>query len=92
MFIDCKILSVDEDEAERAEDLGMQPELDWLKFSFNLSDVYTFHEFINENGEIYGTVITLQDFSQYTTDLDFDWLFSKLHAFHKKPDWLLNPN
>lgn len=92
MFISCKILSVDEQEVERAEDLGMEPNLDWLKFSFNLSDVYTLHQYINETGEDCGTVVTLQDFSQYTTNLDFDWLFSKLHSFHKKPDWLLNPN
>jgi len=91
MFIDCKILSVDEDEAERAEDLGISPELDWLKFSFKLTDLLKFHEYI-EGGEVKGTIIVLEDFSEYTTDLNFEWLFSKLHAFYKKPDWLLNPN
>jgi len=92
MFVKCEILSVDEDEADKAEDLGITPKLDWLKFSFNLSDVYTLHEYINESGEACGTVVMLQDFSQYTTNLDFNWLFDKLHSFYKKPDWLLNPN
>lgn len=91
MFVDCKILSVDEDEADRAEDLGIQPELDWIKFSFKITDLLKFYEHI-DNGEVMGTIIVLEDFSEYTTDLDFDWLFSELSNFYKKPDWILNPN
>ncbi len=91
MYITCKILSVDEEEIERAEDLGMEPEVEWINFGFNISTLRMFYDYMQE-GERLGTIIMLDDYSDFTTDLDFEYLEKKLEEYHQSPSWIISSN
>lgn len=91
MFIHTKILSVEEDDVERSEDLGIPLEPHWLPFSFKVEDLRLFYEHI-EDGVPKGTVIMLNDFSDYTTQLDYDDLAMKVEHHFEQARWIFKNN
>lgn len=91
MFINCKILSVDEEELDKAEDLGIPPEERWISFGFHPKNLRLYYECIQQDTQV-GVVIVLEDYSEYTTDLSIEQLDGMLKKYFHKPSWLLAEN
>lgn len=67
-----KVLCADEEELDRAENLGVEPQYYWASFSFKVYNIETYKE-ITESSKR-RVLLNLLDGSQYTIKMTFEQL------------------
>lgn len=91
MFVYCKMLSIDEEELEKSEDLGIPAQPNWLPFGFHIKNVRMFYKLMDNDGAS-ELVIVLNDFQEFTTDLSYDELREMIDSYYQEPKWIYQNN
>lgn len=82
-----KMLMVEEEEAEKARDLGIEAPIYWEDCSFKIYDICRYHRH-SEGGEEVGTTIEFNDALRYTVQMRFEEIRALEDAYYTTPEFI----